>query len=321
MSTVLWKAEEAQVTREALAAGVWFESHQVVGALSRFSLHLKAQPTAAGDRKPGDVAAFVYIAMPAGYAEVRIKGALGVVNSNGNLAQKLPLDATWTTSDRGFGSSSWITQEKLQRLKDAQRGDVTFRLDIREVNVKHNESYMLSQLYESVCKPEGRPVSESATLALSVRQLLAESHKLKEVAAEREVRWEKEKEELQTRLALAQSSAEDKAAVPPSLLGKRRREEVVGDLERDAAGFVPDGYDRPALKRLQLTLQKAAARVGEVLEKDDQCSICLDRFKTHTLNPCGHSFCAPCLDAVEAQGSERKCVQCAQVYSTKIKMH
>ncbi|KAM9210163.1 E3 ubiquitin/ISG15 ligase TRIM25 isoform 1-T1 [Dugong dugon] len=54
------------------------------------------------------------------------------------------------------------------------------------------------------------------------------------------------------------------------------------------------------------------------LAEELSCSICLELFKMPVTTPCGHNFCASCLDETWAvQGSPYRCPQCRAVYETR----
>ncbi|XP_064127336.1 E3 ubiquitin/ISG15 ligase TRIM25 isoform X1 [Loxodonta africana] len=54
------------------------------------------------------------------------------------------------------------------------------------------------------------------------------------------------------------------------------------------------------------------------LAEELSCSICLEPFKVPVTTPCGHNFCASCLDETWAvQGSPYRCPQCRAVYQAR----
>ncbi len=343
MSSVVWNFQVSDLTKERLetSAGVGCTSFDVIGALSRFELVLQASGEAKQEK---DINVWIRWLLPTGYSRVTLDFAFGCVNANGNLTRAhrredveygpKPEPQSW------IGIGRWVTYTQFRALYTAENGTVKFRFDVRKLDVKHNESYMLSQIYDRVVKRNilgglggGAEAEreESASMAHSIQKLLAEADSLKQQLQLAEDRHGA----LETRLALAESKLQqdqkssekdenDNDPRPPRVGEKRKRSECAVELEQDlrALSGYADELNRNTLKRLHMEVQKASVKLIEVLEKEEQCSICMDRAKTHMLNPCGHSFCEECLEQSEKQCQGQKtCTHCRQSYTARIRMH
>jgi hypothetical protein len=69
------------------------------------------------------------------------------------------------------------------------------------------------------------------------------------------------------------------------------------DIEDSYKLFI-ESYRRFVILKEMMTIH----RVTDLLDKEPLCSICMSEAVTHTISPCGHTFCGTC--------AKRQTVQC-----------
>lgn len=197
---------------------------------------------------------------------------------------------------------------------------------------------MLSEIYEHLKLGQRKTAAglhdtvqnmqkEIVELRQTIDQLKMENKSIKPLQSENQALKRKAADALETSSNVSKKMKVDEAAAIAAILAARKKEAAAVAAAAAAAAAAPSEMARAdplktlkvisvseirdeQLSECQMTLNKLQKELQDRTHLHLQCSICLDRPKTHVVQ-CGHRFCGQCLDRLQ----QKVCPGCAVPFS------
>ncbi len=306
---------------------------QPYGPISRWELEVRATED---DKSLG---VWLAITFPVGYHKIHIDGCFGVLNTKNNICRRKPFTQDYTDKDAGWGIKSFLTRDALTSFRQASKqtmsDTLTFVFAIKKINYHQNEKWLLTAIYEQLHlgkQPSAAGLhdtvqalqTEIVEFKTTIEKLKTENKSIKTLKRQNtslKRKLEDAQQRLTTKAVMDAGTAAVEAVAATEAAHAAKKKKIEACAVVDLTTTVQDPLKLllsisvselrdEQLSECQMALNKLQKELQDRNHLHLQCSVCLDRPKTHVLQ-CGHRFCGQCLDALK----QKICPGCATPFT------